>query len=105
LKKIVFSLLLVLSLMASSALAADFTGYISDAACGAKRGAKAATADHAACAAKCIKGGAKAVLLTEDGKVYQIANQDKVTEHAGHKVTISGKLDGETITADSVKML
>jgi hypothetical protein len=85
-------------------MAADLQGYITDAKCGAKMGAKAASDGHANCAAKCIKGGAKAVLVTEEGKVYQIANQDKVVDHAGHKVTLTGKVDGETITVDSVKM-
>jgi hypothetical protein len=42
--------------------------------------------------------------VTEEGKVYKIADQDKVADHAGHKVTISGKMDGETIKVDSVKM-
>ena len=35
---------------AASAMAADFTGYIVDANCAAKQGAKAASDDHAACA-------------------------------------------------------
>lgn len=96
-KRFVFAVLCVLSLFALSALAGDITGYITDAGCGAKQGAKAASAAHANCAAKCIKGGAAAVLVTEDGKVYKIAEQAKVVDHAGHKVTISGKLDGDTI--------
>jgi hypothetical protein len=96
--------LLVLTLFAASAIAADYQGYIVDANCAAKQGAKAASEKHANCAAKCIKGGAKAVLVTEEGKVYQLANQDKVVDHAGHKVTVTGKLDGETITVDNVKM-
>jgi hypothetical protein len=39
-----------------------------------------------------------------DGKVYKIANQDKVVAHAGHKVTIEGTVDEDTITVESVKM-
>jgi hypothetical protein len=104
LKKIVYSLVLMLFVMSVSAFAADVTGFIADAKCGAKMGAKAASEKHANCAANCIKGGQKAVLVTEDGKVYAIANQEKVTDHAGHKVTVTGKVDGETITVDSVKM-
>ena len=46
--------------------------------------------DNAACAARCIKGGDPAVLVTADGKIYKIADQDKVVDHAGHKVTITG---------------
>ena len=60
--------------------------------------------DNAACAARCIKGGDPAVLVTDDGKIYKIADQDKVVAHAGHKVTITGTLDGDTIKVDSVKM-
>ena len=37
-------------------------------------------------------------------KVIKIANQDAVKEHLGHKVTITGNLDGDTVTVDSVKM-
>jgi len=94
----------VFAFAAVSAMAADFTGYIVDQSCAGKQGAKAASDDHAACSAKCIKGGAPAVLMTADGKMYKIADQDKVTAHAGHKVTITGKLEGETISVDSVKM-
>jgi hypothetical protein len=39
-----------------------------------------------------------------DGKVYKVSNQDKVVAHAGHKVTLSGTMDGDTIKVDSVKM-
>ena len=44
------------------------------------------------------------MLATEDGKIYAITNQDKVKEHAGHKVTVTGKVEGESITVDEVKM-
>jgi len=96
--------LTVFAFAAISSFAADWSGYIVDANCAAKQGAKAASDDHAGCAARCIKGGAAATLVTSDGKVYKIANQDKVVAHAGHKVTITGKMDGDTITVDNVKM-
>lgn len=104
-KRFVFAVVFVLSLFAMSALADDFTGYVADAKCGAARGAKAAADGHAACAAKCIKGGEQAVLVGEDGRVLKVSDQAKVTEHAGHKVTITGKLSGDTITdITAVKM-
>jgi hypothetical protein len=96
--------LAVFAFAAMSAMAADWTGYIVDASCASKQGAKAATDEHAACATRCIKGGAAAVFMTSDGKVYKVANQDKVTAHAGHKVTLVGKMDGDTITVEDVKM-
>jgi hypothetical protein len=97
-----FAVLLALSL---TAMAAEWTGYISDAGCAKKQGAaKVASDGHAGCAQACLKKGDKAVLVTEDGKVYQIANQDKVTEHAGMKVTVTGDAEGDTITVSDVKM-
>jgi hypothetical protein len=96
--------LAVFAFSALSMMAADWTGYIVDESCAGKQGAKAAADSHAGCAAKCIKGGAAAVFMNSEGKVYKIANQDKVTAHAGHKVTITGKMDGDTITVEDVKM-
>jgi len=96
--------LAVFTFVAMSAMAAEWTGYIVDASCAGKQGAKAASDAHAGCAERCIKGGAAAVLVDPDGKVYKIANQDKVTAHAGHKVTLTGKMAGDTITVDDVKI-
>jgi hypothetical protein len=90
----------VFAFCALSAMAADFTGTIMDAKCSTNK----AMRDNAACAEKCIKGGSPAVLVTDEGKIYKIAEQDKVVAHAGHKVTISGTVDGDTIKVDSVKM-
>ncbi len=101
-KKLVFAVLLVLSLLAFSAAAADMTGYISDAKC-AKDVVKAESDAHAGCAAKCAKGGT-ALVFVSGGKVYKIDDQAKVQDHAGHKVTITGKVDGDMLKIDSVKM-
>lgn len=102
-KKLVFPALAV-AFFASSALAEEFQGYIADAKCAAKQGAKIASEKHADCAAACIKAGAKAVLVTPEGKVYQLDDQTKVVKHAGHKVTVTGQADGDTIKVDEVKM-
>lgn len=105
-KKSLFVLSLVLVLMVALSPAAakkgTWTGWVSDAKC-AKNGAKA---EHAACAEKCIKAGQKAVFVTGDGTVLEVANQDKVTGHAGHEVTISGSLDEatKTLTVNKVTM-
>ena len=85
---------------ALSAMAADFKGTIVDSKCSTNK----AMVDNADCAARCIKRGDSAVLVTADGTIYKIAEQAKVVEHAGHKVTITGKLEGDTITVESVKM-
>ena len=90
----------VFAICAMGAMAADFSGTIMDTKCSTNKAMK----ENAACAARCIKGGDPAVLVTSDGKIYKIADQDKVVAHAGHKVTITGTADGDTIKVDSVKM-
>lgn len=77
-------------------------GYIVDQQCAA-RGKGMWT--NAACVARCIREGDKVVLVTEEGKIYQIANPDKIdTDSYGVKVTITGKTNGDTITVDSLQL-
>ena len=82
------------------AVAADFSGYIIDQNCAAKPAMKG----NEACARKCIKGGSPAVLLSPDAKVYKLDDQAKVVEHAGHKVKITGALNGDTIKVDTIQI-
>jgi len=82
-----------------SLMAADVTGYIIDEKCSTK----AAMKGDVDCATRCIKGGSPAVLVTDDGKIYKFDSQAKVVDHAGHKVTVSGKVKGDTISVDKVK--
>jgi hypothetical protein len=84
-----------------SAMAADITGYIIDQQCAGMAGMRG----NVDCATKCIKGGSPAVLVTDDGKVYKITEQAKVTPSAGKKVTLTGKVSGDTISVQSVKEL
>jgi hypothetical protein len=100
-KKIAALTALALTVASASAFAETFKGVVSDAMCSSDA-AKASKADHAECATKCIKGGEKAVLIVGD-KVYNIANQPKVTSYAGKTVTIEGSLDKDTITVASIK--
>jgi len=102
-KKLALASFLGLSTLAFTAAAAEMTGYISDAKCAKGDVAKAESDAHAGCAAKCAKGGS-ALVFVSGGKVYQLDDQAKVTEHVGHKVTITGKVDGETLKIDNVKM-
>ena len=101
-KKLALAFVVVLSLFALSAMAADMTGFVSDAKCAADV-AKAESEGHANCAAACARKGAELVFVS-GGKVYKVDDQAKVKEHAGHKVTISGKVEGDTLKVDSVKM-
>ena len=101
-KKLALTFVGGLSLFAFSAMAADMTGFVSDAKCSADV-AKAESAAHAGCAAACAAKGDSLVFVSS-GKVYKVADQAKLKGHAGHKVTITGKVDGDTLTVDSVKM-
>lgn len=93
---------LFLSFCAVGAFAESWTGVISDEHCGAKHAA--ATEADMKCAQTCIgQHGAKAVFVVGD-KVYNIDNQDAIKGHEGHKVTINGKLTGDTVHVDNVKM-
>jgi hypothetical protein len=83
-----------------SALAADVSGYIIDKSCAGTPGMRG----NVACAERCIKRGDPAVLVTDEGKIYKFSDQAKVVEHAGQKVTVTGKVDGDTITVESVKI-
>src|SRR5215471_18302558 len=74
---------------ATGAVPGGVAGYIVDLSC-AKRG-KGMWA-NAECIARCIRDGDRAVLVTDNGKIYQISNQDKIPpESYGQVVTLVGK--------------
>ena len=85
--------------LAANAMAAEFTGFVMDQSCSKM----ASMRGNAECAKSCIKRGSPAVLVTDDGKVYKIANQSAILSHAGENVTVDGSLKGDTITVASVK--
>ncbi len=91
--------------LAASGLAAEFKGMVRDQKCAGMSAMKGMPdmKEDATCAKKCIQEGSPAVLVTEKGKVYKIANQDKIVAHAGEKVTITGTAKGSTITVESVQ--
>ena len=98
--KKVFAVFAITTGLSVCAMAGDWTGYIVDKNCSSNK----AMLGNEDCAKRCIGRGAPAVLATDDGKVYEITNQDKVKDAAGKKVTLTGKMEGEKITVESVKM-
>ncbi len=86
---------LMLLLVAAPVPAAEgaVTGFISDEAC-ARSGRGAAPL----CAKRCIKAGSTAVLLTRRGKIYQIADQERIAPWAGKVVSVSGEIRGRRVT-------
>jgi hypothetical protein len=97
--------LCVVFMMVSVTFASDATtvnGYVSDSKCGVK----GANAKAAECTKKCIKEGAKMVVVTDgDQKVLTVDNPDALTGHEGHHVAVTGTVSGESIHVDSVKMM
>jgi hypothetical protein len=45
-------------------------------------------------------GGGEAVVLVSGDKVYKLTNQERVKNHVGEKVTLQGKPDGDSLTAE-----
>jgi hypothetical protein len=77
-------------------------GYVSDSKCGAK----GANEKAAECTKKCIKAGAKMVVVTDgDQKVLTVENPKALEGHEGHHVAVTGKVSGDNIHVDSVKMM
>ncbi len=93
-KRIVASLVVILSLAAGAARAADSTklsGWISDSMCAAKH-----AGSGAACVKKCIEGGMQPVFVDEEKKaVWKIDNPDAVKNFYGDHVTVSATADAE----------
>ncbi len=102
-KKFLFATVLSFAAFTATAAAEEWKGTISDSKCGAAHAD--ASEKSQACVRKCVEGGSAAVFVV-DGKVLKIdaASMDKVKPHLGHKVTINGKLDGDTVTVNSIKM-
>lgn len=90
-------------LLAGSVHAADFAGYISDAACGRNN---ARNDPHAKkCAQMCVKEGWDPVLVA-DGRadIVVIANKAKAAPFAGEYVKVSGDLAGDKLTIRTIRM-
>lgn len=103
-KRILASLVVVLSLGAITASAADsskLNGWISDSMCGAKH-----AGSGAACVKKCIQGGMQPVFVDEANKaVWKIDNPDAVKSFYGDHVTVSATTDAgnKSVHIDSIE--
>ena len=95
-KNIFLALLLLVSASLFAGDPITLTGYIGDDHCGKKSGP-----DHAECAKKCVKGGAKPTLVVGK-KVYTISNPEKVGDLVGDKVEVTGEVNGDVITIEKV---
>jgi len=87
----------LLALLVTAAMAGgskgSWTGYVSDAKCGAKV--------NADCAKKCAEAGQPLVFVNDADKT----NQEALKDHAGHHVKVEGSMDNNTLTVDNVSMV
>ena len=103
-KRILASLVIVFSVLAIAARAADsakINGWISDSMCGAKH-----AGSGAACVKKCVEGGMEPVFVDEDKKaVWKIDNPDAVKSFYGDHVTVSATTDADkkSVHIDSIE--
>ena len=97
--------LCVMFMLVGVTFAADATtvnGIVSDSKCGAKNAGE----KGAECTKKCVKAGAKLVVVTDDDqKVLAVDNPDVLTGHEGHHVAVTGTVTGGSMHVDSVKMI
>ena len=100
-KTFVLFALLALTLVSLTAAGTkgSWTGWITDAKCGAK-GAKA---EHKACALKCAGEGQKLVFYNNaDKKLYSLDKQDEAKANLGYEVKVTGEAEGSAIKVDSI---
>jgi hypothetical protein len=110
-KKTLFTTAFLVAVGLGTAQAADktFTGEIMDSQCAdmgshdnMMKGEHASNAKE--CAISCVKKGGKYALYDPAGKrAYALDNQKKAQAFAGQKVTVAGKLDGDSIHVTSIQ--
>ncbi len=77
------------------------TGTVTDAMCGAKHMMQGESPEK--CTRECVKMGSDYALVV-GSKVYTLkGHAADLNKYAGAAVTVSGKLDGTTVTVESVK--
>lgn len=100
-KPLLFSLLMVVLVMAGFAADTTFVGTISDDMCGRKHTMMPGKSDTE-CVRECVKAGSSYALVTAD-KVYKLQGQPaQLDKLAGAKAKITGSLSGDTIKVVSV---
>jgi len=107
-KLITLAAAILFSAVTAAAADQSWNGKISDSACGAKHEEAAegqGKMPDRECTEACLRGGSLYVFVV-DGKVFKIANQSHadLKTHAGHTVTLTGDLKGDTITVSKIVM-
>ena len=101
----------LLAIASTSAFAGEMTGYISDTRCATEHSKSQTSAEwihpkvFETCAVQCVKDEhSTPIFLTADNKVVKIdpASLPKALEHLGHKVEVTGKIEGDTLKIESI---
>jgi hypothetical protein len=103
-KKILFASAIVLFIGASFGFRdgeVHLKGVIEDSTCANAKTQMSPLNSRVACVKKCIKMGAKAVLVVGD-KIYQVSNQKKVMPYAGKDVVVDGTLTNDSIDVSKI---
>lgn len=80
----------------------QFTGVVTDSMCGEKHTMMPGKSD-AECVRACVKAGSNFALLSGNGHVYVLQGKnDELDKYAAQKVTVNGRLNGNTIEVASV---
>ncbi len=99
--KKMFASLMILIAMPAMAASTTLTGVITDDMCGSGKHMMAGKPD-AECTRACVKHGAKFAVVS-NGKTYVLAGKaTEISALAGKKATVSGDLNGDTLTVNSV---
>jgi len=78
----------------------SWTGWITDASCGAAN----ANAEGKACALRCAKSGSKLVLYVDgDKQLLALDDQDEAIRHLGYPVKVTGKLEDGVIKVQKIE--
>ena len=72
-----------------------WTGWISDAKCGAKM--------NGYCAQACIKSGERPVFVTAEKHVVPIANPELTKGHEGERVIVKGNMENGSLTISAIE--
>ena len=77
----------------------SIVGRLVDKKCSANK----AMWENRECVLKCVKDGQPLVLVTDDGRIYELDRQDKAFEFAGDKVKVSGSVSDSSISVTSIE--
>jgi hypothetical protein len=82
--------------------AAELTGWFTCSNC--KAGNASSKVTNRECAETCIKGGADAMFVTENGhKLFKVADKKLALSNIKTKVKVSGNVQGDALTVTKVE--